>query len=143
MAGYEHIVEKYSSLADADEVDRFVREVSNTVHDPCGMAAGIAMGMDEMGLIRRIDAERDDEGRWQVHALVRLTSPGCEYFFAFRDNLQERASAHPQVSEVEVEWDPTLDWTPEALTPEARERWQNRQREIWGVKTVVPLHVTH
>ncbi len=123
--------EKFPALDTESQVDKFVREVSDTIHDPCGMAAGIKLGLNEMGLIRQIDVEPLGQG-WKVHVLLRLTSPGCEYFFAFRDNLEEKTARHPQIESIEVEWDPTLDWTPSDLTEEARKRWQERQGQIWG-----------
>ena len=37
----------FPALPDRESVDRFVREQSDTIHDPCGMAMGIALGMNE------------------------------------------------------------------------------------------------
>jgi metal-sulfur cluster biosynthetic enzyme len=62
---------------------------------------------------------------------LRLTSPGCLYFFAFKDNLEERLTAHPQISRVAVDWDPSLDWTPEDLSPAAQSKLEERRRALW------------
>ncbi len=83
-----------------------------------------------MGLLRQIQAEPEPEG-WSITMQLRLTSPGCLYFFAFKDNLEERLSAHPQISRVVVDWDQSLDWTPEDLTPAARSRLDERRRTLW------------
>jgi metal-sulfur cluster biosynthetic enzyme len=121
-------------LPDESAVDRYVREVSDTIHDPCAMAMGVALGMDEMGLIRDIQIKSLGDV-WSVHIVVRLTSPGCDYYFAFKDNLEQRLERHPQIGALSVEWDPTLDWTPSNLTPKAQERLDQRRRELWSGKT--------
>lgn len=118
----------------AADVDEYVRKVSDTIYDPCGMAMGVNIGINEMGLIRTIEITPAGDGCWSVHVLLRLTAPGCEYFFAFKDNLEQGLLPHPQLKRVEVEWDPTLDWTPEALSESARHRMEARRRELWQGK---------
>jgi hypothetical protein len=58
-------------------------------------------------------------------------SPGCVYFFAFKDNLEERLRAYPQISRVVVDWDPLLGWTPEDLSPAAQSKLEEVRRELW------------
>ncbi len=120
----------FPDLHGSREVLEFVRRTADTIHDPCGMATGVRLGLNEMGLLRRIQTEPDADG-WSVRVQLRLTSPGCLYFFAFKDNLEERLTAHPQISRVDVEWDPSLDWTPEDLSPAARSKLEERRRELW------------
>jgi metal-sulfur cluster biosynthetic enzyme len=120
----------FPDLRTSREALEYIRRTADTIHDPCGMAAGIRLGLNEMGLLRQIQAEPDPEG-WSITMQLRLTSPGCLYFFAFKDNLEERLSAHPQISRVVVDWDQSLDWTPEDLTPAARSRLDHRRRSLW------------
>lgn len=124
-------------LRDADAVRDYVRQAADTVHDPCGMAVGVRIGLDEMGLLRRIEAEKDDRSCWSVRADLRLTGPGCQYFFAFKANLEELLMAHPQISHAVVEWDPSLDWSPENLSRAARSKLEKRRATLWP--TVVSL----
>jgi metal-sulfur cluster biosynthetic enzyme len=116
-------------LQDSRELLEYIRRTADTIHDPCGMATGVRLGLNEMGLVRRVETEPDAEG-WSVRMQLRLTSPGCLYFFAFKDNLEERLTAHPQISRVVVDWDPSLDWTPEDLSPAARSKLEQRRREL-------------
>ena len=121
---------RFPTLHDSRDVIEYIRRTADAIHDPCGMAAGVRLGLNEMGLLRQIQAESDREG-WTVRMQLRLTSPGCLYFFAFKDNLEERLTAHPQITHVVVDWDPTLDWTPENLYPAARSRLEERRHSLW------------
>lgn len=121
---------RFPDLPDSGEVLQYVRRTADTIHDPCGMATGVRLGLNEMGLLRRVECEPDADG-WIVRMQLRLTSPGCLYFFAFKDNLEERLTAHPQISRVIVDWDPSLDWTPEDLSPAARSKLEERRRALW------------
>src|SRR3712207_5556106 len=112
---------RFPDLRDSREVLEYIRRIADTIHDPCGMATGVRLGLSEMGLLRRVETEPGVDG-WSVRVQLRLTSPGCVYFFAFKDNLEERLTAHPQISRVDVDWDPSLDWTPEDLSPAARSK---------------------
>lgn len=114
------------------DVLEHVRQTADGIHDPCGMAMGVRIGLNEMGLLRQVAADPDGDG-WSVYVQLRLTSPGCQYFFAFKDNLEEQLSAHPQISGVTVEWDPTIDWTPEDLARSARIKLEERRRELGRV----------
>ncbi len=122
----------FPALHDSRGVLEYVRRTADTIHDPCGMATGVRLGLNEMGLLRRVETEPDADG-WSVRVQLRLTSPGCLYFFAFKDNLEERLTAHPRISRVVVEWDPSLDWTPEDLSPAAQSKLEERRRALWGL----------
>ncbi|HVL26042.1 MAG TPA: hypothetical protein VM450_18255 [Thermomicrobiales bacterium] len=109
-------------------VDR-VREVVDDIHDPCGMAIGLNIGMAEMGLIREIDADAAPAG-WHVRVRVRVTSPGCQYYFYFQQELERRLLAHHDIAAVDVQWDDRLDWTPEDFAPTARAKMALRQQML-------------
>jgi metal-sulfur cluster biosynthetic enzyme len=98
------------------------------------MAVGVRLGLNEMGLLREVQAEPDAEG-WSVRVRLRLTSPGCQYYFLFKDTLEERLAAHPQISRVVVDWDSALDWTPTDLSPEARDKLEEHRRALQRSQT--------
>lgn len=101
------------------QIVHLVRAVSNQVYDPCSMAMGVNVGLDEMGLVRDITAEPGPNG-WNVRLRLRLTSPGCQYFFYFKEELEERLLAYECVSTVRVDWDERFDWTPDDFSETAR-----------------------
>ena len=106
-------------------VETFVREQADDVHDPCSMALGLNVGLSEMGLIRNVEVVQLGPD-WSVKVHVRLTSPGCQYFFYFQEQLEARLLAHPRITGVEVTWDHVLDWTPEDMAHSARNRIAQR-----------------
>jgi metal-sulfur cluster biosynthetic enzyme len=107
----------------------FARQMADQVYDPCSMAIGLRIGLDEMGLIRDLSAELGAAG-WLITLTLRLTSPGCQYFYFFRESLEARIGAHPEVESVEILWDQIFDWTPEDFAPSAREKIDARQRRL-------------
>lgn len=119
------------SLGTEEEVRDLARKVADEVHDPCSMAIGLNVGLAEMGLIREIAATGSPEG-WRVRIRLRLTSPGCQYFFSFQEQLEARLLAHDGVVEVRVEWDEVLDWTPVDMAASVRARIEERRRLQYG-----------
>ena len=107
----------------------FVRERADGIYDPCSMALGLNVGLVEMGLLRETTVARGDGG-WAVRVQIRLTSPGCQYFFYFQEELEARLLNHPAIAKVTVTWDERLDWTPEDLAPSAREKIDRRVRSF-------------
>ncbi len=90
---------------------------------------GLHVGLTEMGLVRSVTAERIAEG-WNVQLHLRLTSPGCQYFFYFQQELEARLLEHPDIAVAAVHWDERLDWTPADLAPSAREKVAARQARL-------------
>ena len=103
------------SLSSEEEVVALVRGVANEVYDPCGLAQGVSIGIVDLGLIRGLNVERL-EGGWEVSLRIRLTSPGCFYFFYFQREIRDRLKAVPQIRSLNIEWDEVLDWTPEKMS---------------------------
>lgn len=110
-----------------EQITELARHVADEIHDPCSMAIGLNVGLAEMGLIREIAATSGPEG-WRVRVRLRLTSPGCQYFFSFREQLETRLLAHEGVAEVRVEWDEHLDWTPADMAASVRKKIEQRNR---------------
>lgn len=116
-------------LDSARAVEHFVRTRADEVHDPCSMAIGLNVGLSEMGLIRDVVVSPAGPD-WVVHIQVRLTSPGCQYFFYFQEQLQSRLLSHPQIIRAAVTWDHHLDWTPEDMAESARRRIAQRMSRL-------------
>ncbi len=112
-------------LESAEAVEEFVRFQADRVYDPCSMAIGLNVGLAEMGLIRDVTVAPAGPN-WEVWVNIRLTSPGCQYFFYFEEQLQARLLSHPQIVRADVAWDHRLDWTPEDLSAGVRARIAHR-----------------
>ena len=125
---------RFPALGEAHEVLEYIRCTADRIHDPCGMAVGVRLGLNEMGLLREVGAEPDAEG-WSVRIRLRLTSPGCQYYFLFKDTLEEQLTTHPQISRVVVDWDQALDWTPADLSLDARDKLEERRRALRRTRT--------
>ncbi len=116
------------------QIVHLVRSVANQVYDPCSMAMGLNVGLDEMGLVREISACPGANG-WDVRLLLRLTSPGCQYFFYFKEELEKRLLAYASVSTVRVDWDEQFDWTPDDFSASAREKIAGRTLSLYRART--------
>ena len=116
-----------TGMATEAEIRELVRHIADEIHDPCSMAIGLNVGLAEMGLIREITASASPEG-WRVRVRIRLTSPGCQYFFSFQEQLETRLLAQDGVAEVRVEWDQQFDWTPADIAASVRKRIEERSR---------------
>lgn len=116
-----------SANQEPEQMIELARQVADEVCDPCGMAIGLNVGLAEMGLIRDLNVQPEQNG-WHVRMRLRLTSPGCQYFFFFREELEKRLLAHPEFSTVDIEWDQELDWTPADMALSARSRIEARSR---------------
>ena len=114
-------------LKTAEDATAFAHAMADEVYDPCSMAIGLNIGLSEMGLVRHVTVEPGPDG-WDVKLQLRLTSPGCQYFYYFRESLEERLNAHPEVATAEVLWDQIFDWTPEDFAPSAQAKINARQQ---------------
>lgn len=115
-----------ADLTSASEVERFVRGVADTVYDPCGMAMGLQIGLAEMGLVRLVEID-EVAGGWRVAVHLRLTSPGCQYFYYFQQELEARLLGQTAIHEATVHWDERLDWTPADMAGSAQAKIAKRQ----------------
>jgi metal-sulfur cluster biosynthetic enzyme len=114
-------------LETEEDVTAFAHAKADEVHDPCSMAIGLKIGLSEMGLVRHVTVA-PAQGGWDLKLQLRLTSPGCQYFYYFRESLEERLNAHPDIVTAEVLWDQIFDWTPEDFAPSAQAKIDARQQ---------------
>lgn len=107
-----------------------VREAANAVPDPCSMARNLNLGVADMGMIRDIRLEEVSAGRWSVTMLIRLTAPSCMYMPYFEEHLTREITRLLDVDEFRIVWDGNFDWTPECLSPAAKEKVAARIRRL-------------
>jgi metal-sulfur cluster biosynthetic enzyme len=108
-------------LVPARRVEQSVQEIRaqlNEIGDPCSVAQGVPMGLDDMGLVR--DVAIDDDGNVAID--LRLTSPSCHIVGYFGEEAKRRVLALPGVRSVSVEVDLGLDWTPQMMSEDAKQR---------------------
>jgi metal-sulfur cluster biosynthetic enzyme len=75
-----------------------VRDLLNTIVDPCSVAAGAPAGLADMGLVRTVEV--DDH---TVSVRIGLTEPGCMMGASFVVRARELLAAQPGVEAVTVE----------------------------------------
>lgn len=112
-----------------EEVMALVRGVANEVYDPCGLALGVSIGIADMGLIRELKAERLMNG-WRVNMRLRFTSPGCFYFVYFEREIRNRLKGVSQIQSLNIEWDQTLDWTPDDMSKPAQRKLREYREKL-------------
>jgi metal-sulfur cluster biosynthetic enzyme len=107
-----------SSQPSVDSVAAEVRQRLDTIGDPCSVANGTPMGLDEMGLVEAVQVDAD--GNVVIH--LRLTSPTCVMISYFELQARELVGQIAGVRTVEVLADQGLDWTPEMMSEDAKRR---------------------
>lgn len=90
-----------------------------------------------MGPILYFRVDRGPDG-WSVRLQPRLTSSGCQYCYYFRESLEDRIGAHPEVGSVEILWGQIFDWTPEDFALSARRKIDERQRRLLQITPPQP-----
>jgi metal-sulfur cluster biosynthetic enzyme len=123
------------TVADPDamaSIERQVRRALDEIKDPCSISTSVPMGLCEMGIVKSVSITPEGE----VDVELRLTSPVCEMVGYMRTETIARVGALPGVSKVSVRNDSGLDWTPDLIAPEARER---RERRLHTLRRVHQL----
>jgi metal-sulfur cluster biosynthetic enzyme len=98
-----------------------------TIPDPCSLATGIPLSIREMGLLQSLAC---NEGRVTVR--MQITSPMCMMAAYFMREIEQRLLAHADVKSVHVEFDHALEWKPEHISAEARQRLAERRITMIG-----------
>jgi len=98
-----------------------IRAALNTILDPCSVTAHTPAGIEEMGLIRRLELSERDGGT-VVRLVIGVTEPGCVMGFPFANEAKQRLAALPGVASVEVVLDHAHDWMPADMSPAYRAR---------------------
>lgn len=98
-----------------------------TIPDPCSLATGVPLSIGEMGLLQALEFS---EGRVTVR--LQLTSPMCMMAAYFMREIEQRLRAHADVQSVHVEFDQALEWRPEHISEEGRQRLATRRITMIG-----------
>ncbi len=105
------------------DVQAQIGRALGAVKDPCSVAAGTPLGLDEMGMVGRVEMGVDGA----VTVWIKLTSPTCVLLGYFVSEIQAHVGAVEGVTSVEVIFDAGLDWEPDLMTAsvsiERRERY--------------------
>jgi metal-sulfur cluster biosynthetic enzyme len=101
-----------------------VRRALDEVRDPCSVAAGEPLGLDEMGLVESVEIEGEC-----VRVALRLTSPSCLMHGVFLDEIERKVGVLAGVGAVETSFDAGLDWDPTMIREDIRQARLRRLRE--------------
>jgi metal-sulfur cluster biosynthetic enzyme len=102
----------------ADELEARIRDCLHQIKDPCSVATGYALHLEEMGLVKSIEVDAA-AGRAVVD--LRLTSPTCVMVGYFVTEIQKLVTeAIPEIRDVKVLFDNGFDWTPDMMSDEVR-----------------------
>lgn len=107
--------------ARSEVTPELIRAALDEVHDPCSVVVGAPGGLDEFGLVRRVEVVAGPGGA-HVRVTVGVTEPSCLMAPIFVRDARERLARVPGIATVDVTLDPTLVWTEADLSPAYRER---------------------
>jgi metal-sulfur cluster biosynthetic enzyme len=100
------------------DIESQIRDCLHQIKDPCSVATGYALHLEEMGLVKSIEVDAE-AGRAAVD--LRLTSPTCVMVGFFVNEIQKLVTeAIPEIHEVSVTFDNGFDWTPDMMSNEVR-----------------------
>jgi metal-sulfur cluster biosynthetic enzyme len=106
-----------------------IREALNEIVDPCSRAAGAPAGLVDMGMIPTVTLADIGEGQAEVGVKLIVTHPFCMMSSIFINEIDQKLSAMPGISKVNVEFDASDFWTPDLMSDDYRQRLEvNRAR---------------
>jgi metal-sulfur cluster biosynthetic enzyme len=106
-----------SRRSDAEDRRHQVEQILNTVVDPCSEAAGVPLGLIDMGIVESVAIDGD-----AVSVTLLPTFPGCIYTAIFADEIARRVGELDSAAAVSVELSTTGSiWDEERMTPAAQE----------------------
>lgn len=89
-----------------------VRSALRQVVDPCSIATGVPLHLEDMGLVR--DLRCDESGN--VTISLRLTSPFCAQWGNIRERVELVVRSVGGVNSVDVEVDDGNEWVPQMMS---------------------------
>lgn len=111
-----------TSAAEPAPLETEIRRLLDEIKDPCSVAASVAMGLNEMGIVKSVAVSNAG----QVDIQLRLTSPFCEMIAYMTNEAVARVGALTGVTGVSVGHDAGLDWDHDMIAPDAQARRQRR-----------------
>lgn len=92
-----------------------IRALLNTIIDPCSRAAGAPVGLDDLGLVRRVEITGPDSDQ-RVRVVVGVTEWGCMMGAAFLTEASKLLETVVMSDRVIVDLDTEFDWVPEDMS---------------------------
>ena len=89
-----------------------VRELLDTVRDPCSVRMGKPLGLVQMGLVESVDISED-----AIRVRLVLTGPGCVFYFQFADDIERVLAPIAAGRDIDVAIDDTVMWTADRMHP--------------------------
>ncbi len=106
------------TIVSTSELEHHVRDCLRQIKDPCSVATGHPLQLEEMGLVKSVEIDTE-AGR--VVVSLRLTSPTCVMVGYFVTEIQQLVKqALPEICDVDVHFDHGFDWTPQMMSEEVR-----------------------
>lgn len=100
------------------ELESRIRGCLHEIKDPCSVATGHPLHLEEMGLVKSVEVDAE-AGRAVVD--LRLTSPTCVMVGFFVTEIQKLVTRSlPEIHDVQVHFDRGFDWTPDMMSEEVR-----------------------
>jgi metal-sulfur cluster biosynthetic enzyme len=120
-----------------------VRDVLNTIIDPCSRVAGAPVGLVDMGLIRRLTlTPAVDSADVDVHMVIGVTEYGCLLAPSFASEARKLLAALPGVGAIDIDLDEDFDWEPDDMSADYRRHLA--QRRAATNQVMLPLReLTH
>jgi metal-sulfur cluster biosynthetic enzyme len=103
--------------------DEAVWEVLGSIPDPCSIATGVPISLVEMGIVTGVEVE----GRTAIVSL-QLTSPICMQVPTISAAVEEGIRKLDGLDGVELRIGSSEVWTPERMSPAARQRLGEARR---------------
>jgi len=95
-----------------------VRACLREIKDPCSVATGHPLHLEEMGLVRSVEI---DAAANRAIVDLRLTSPTCVMVGYFVTEIEKLVrEALPQITDVEVRFDQGFEWTPDMMSEDVK-----------------------
>jgi metal-sulfur cluster biosynthetic enzyme len=107
-----------------------VVDALNEITDPCSLGQAEPIGLVDLGLLIGVAATSRPEGSLDVTLTLRTTTPGCFYVPYFNRAIEHRVMQVAGVGGVHVTWEPSLDWTDDAMAPAVRQRLAERRAAV-------------
>lgn len=95
-----------------------IRDAINGIADPCARIAGMAIGLDDYGLVRSVSVDASGD----VEVAIGVTGPACMYAPMFVAEAQARVAALPGVRSCAVRLDTSYAWTERDARPDTQLR---------------------
>jgi metal-sulfur cluster biosynthetic enzyme len=104
-----------------------LRDIVNTIIDPCSAATAVPAGLVDMGLIRELRVMSASAGGLRCHVRLCVTHLFCMMTGVFVNEIEMRLSKHERIGEVEVELDHRTLWTEELMSARYRARLETHR----------------